>query len=171
MNRETGIAAGVPADMLDAIEAAGLRPQVYVHPPVYTVEEAQAHWQNIPGAHTKNLFFKDAGGRLWLVTALADQRLDLKKLSQIIGSKRLSFGSSELLAQTLGVQPGSVSPLAILRDMDEKVTVVLDRKLMSFDLVNMHPGANTATIGLTPSELCAFLTAQRHDPLLADLDV
>jgi len=29
------------------------------HPPVYTVEEAEQHWENIPGAHCKNLFLRN----------------------------------------------------------------------------------------------------------------
>ena len=81
------------------------------------------HWKDIPGAHAKNLFFKDAGGRLWLLTALAERRLDLKALPKIMGSKRLSFGSAPLLEETLGVTPGSVTPLAALRDKEARVTM------------------------------------------------
>jgi Ala-tRNA(Pro) deacylase len=170
MDRSQAIANGVPPDILDALEGAGLAPRAHFHPPVHTVEEAREHWKDLSGAHTKNLFFKDAGGRLWLLTALSERRLDLKRLPQIIGSKRLSFGSAELLERTLGVRPGSVSPLAALRDREGVVTVVLDAALMSFDLVNMHPCENTATIALAPGELRDLLKAHGHSPVIADLD-
>lgn len=170
MDRNKALAAGAPADVLDALAAAGIDPTLHVHPPVHTVDEATEHWKDMVGAHTKNLFFKDAGGRLWLLTALSERRLDLKRLPQVIGSKRLSFGSAELLAATLGVQPGSVSPLAAMRDSERKVTVVLDAALMNADVVNMHPLVNVATIGMAPEQLRTFLTLHGHEPLVVDLD-
>jgi Ala-tRNA(Pro) deacylase len=169
-DRSELLASGVPADLLDDFEAHGLAPVFHLHPPVFTVEEADAHRNDRTGAHTKNLFFKDAGGRLWLLTALSERRLDLKTLPQIMGSKRLSFGSADLLVETLGVQPGSVSPLAAMRDQACKVTSVLDAALMAADIVNVHPLVNTATIGLTPDELLTFLRRHAHEPIVIDLD-
>ena len=170
MDKTEALAAGVPGDILDALEAAGIEPVVHLHPPVHTVEEAAEHWKGIAGAHTKNLFFKDAGGKLWLVTALSERRLDLKRLPQLMGSKRLSFGSADLLQSTLGVQPGSVSPLAAMRDGEGKVSVVLDAALMKGDTVNMHPLVNVATIGMAPAQLTAFLRKHGHEPQIVDLD-
>ena len=170
MPRTTALSHGVPADVLDALEAQGHSLTMHFHPPVHTVEEAHEHWRDLAGAHTKNLFFKDAGGKLWLLTALSDRRLDLKRLPQIIGSKRLSFASAELLVAILGVQPGSVSPLAALRDTDGRVTIVLDAALMKADAVTMHPLTNIATLGMAPDDLVALLTRHGHPPVIVDLD-
>ena len=49
------------------------------HPPLFTVEESQALRGTIPGGHTKNLFLKDKKGALFLVTALEDAAIDLKR--------------------------------------------------------------------------------------------
>ena len=169
MNRDIARANGVPDDLLGALRAANVEPSWRFHPAAPTVAAAMAHWADIPGAHAKNLFFKDAGGRLWLLTALAERRLDLKALPKLIGSKRLSFGSAALLEEALGVQPGSVTPLAALRDMAKRVTVALDADLMRADIVNVHPLVNTATIGMRPEELARLLRLCDHDPLVVDL--
>lgn len=169
MNRTAARANGVPDDILEALDAAGIAPTWRFHPAAPTVAAAMEHWKDIAGAHAKNLFFKDAGGRLWLLTALAERRLDLKGLPKIMGSKRLSFGSAPLLEEVLGVTPGSVTPLAALRDRDLRVTVALDAELMRADIVNVHPLVNTATIGMAPSQLVTFLRACGHDPLILEL--
>ena len=169
MNRTLARANGVPDDVLDALAASEIEPAWRFHPAAPTVAAAMEHWKDIPGAHAKNLFFKDAGGRLWLLTALAERRLDLKALPKILGSKRLSFGSAPLLDEVLGVTPGSVTPLAALRDREKRVTVVLDADLMRSEIVNVHPLVNTATIGMRPEELTTFLTRCGHAPLAVEL--
>lgn len=170
MDRDEALRNGVPADMLDALDRAAISPSWRFHPAAPTVQDALEHWADIPGAHAKNLFLKDAGGRLWLVTALAERRIDLKRLPQAIGSKRLSFGSAQLLEEALGVQPGSVTPLAVLRDRAKRVTVVLDAALLRADIVNVHPAINTATIGMRPQELVRLLESEGHVPIVVDLD-
>ncbi|HMN72295.1 MAG TPA: prolyl-tRNA synthetase associated domain-containing protein [Rhodoblastus sp.] len=169
MNHPLARANGVPDDLMEALAAAGIAPAWRFHAAAPTVAAAMEHWKDIPGAHAKNLFFKDAGGRLWLLTALAERRLDLKTLPKTLGSKRLSFGSAPLLEEVLGVTPGSVTPLAALRDRDRRVTVALDAELMRAAIVNVHPLVNTATIGMRPEELTAFLRACGHEPLLVEL--
>jgi Ala-tRNA(Pro) deacylase len=170
MNRDDIRRSGVPDDIVDALDASGIAVSWRFHPAAHTVEEALEHWRDIPGAHAKNLFFKDAGGRLWLLTTLAERRLDLKRLPQMIGSKRLSFGSAELLEQTLGVRPGSVTPLAALRDRARRVSIVIDAALMRAEIVNVHPLTNTATVGMSPRELVRFLREHAHDADIVDLD-
>lgn len=162
-------ANGVPPDIIDALAAAGIVATWHFHPAAPTVAAAMEHWKDIPGAHAKNLFFKDAGGRLWLLTALAERRLDLKGLPAILGSKRLSFGSAPLLEEALGVTPGSVTPLAAMRDAARRVTIALDADLMRAELVNFHPLVNTATIGMRPAELISFLGHCGHAPLVVEL--
>lgn len=162
-------ANGVPDDIIEALACARIEPTWHFHPEAPTVAAAMEHWKHIPGAHAKNLFFKDAGARLWLLTALAERRLDLKGLPKILGSKRLSFGSAPLLEEALGVTPGSVTPLAAMRDKARRVTVALDADLVRSEIVNVHPLVNTATIGMRPSDLIAFLERCGHAPIVVEL--
>jgi Ala-tRNA(Pro) deacylase len=151
------------------LAALGIVFDVVEHLAVFTVEESRAVDADIPGAHTKNLFLKDAGGQFWLVTVPAELRVDLKALPAAIGSKRVSFGKAEDMERLIGVTPGSVTPLAAIADANGVVTVVLDASLASADRMNVHPLRNTATLGLSGADLVRALTQWRHPPVIADI--
>lgn len=154
--------------LLSHLEYLGIESRTVAHPPVYTVEEAKAHRDGLPGGHTKNLFLKDKKGRMFLVTADEDRTVDLRQLREKLGSKPLSFASAERLMTYLGVEPGSVTPLAAVNDSGGAVTVALDASLLAHDFVNVHPLANTATTAMTPGDLLRFLEECGHAPLLLD---
>ncbi|GEN98535.1 DNA-binding protein [Novosphingobium sediminis] len=151
----------------EALAALGIGWSILEHEAVYTVEESLAIHDALPGAHTKNLFLKDAGGQFWLVTVEHSRRVDLKALAGVIGAKKLSFGKAEDMERLLGVTPGSVTPLAALNDTGGAVRVVLDPDLAAADAVHVHPLRNTATIGLSGADLIRALGAWGHDPLIA----
>lgn len=139
------------------------------HEPVFTVEEARAHCAAIPGVHCKNLFFKDAGGALWLVVVPDHRQLDLKRLPERIGAKRLSFGRPELLREALGVEPGSVTPFALINDAGRRVNLVLDAWMMRQPILNYHPLANSATTTLRADDLLRFVRSCGHEPRIVEL--
>ena len=159
-----------PSELLERLRGLGLAAETHEHPAVFTVAESRPVKEAIPGAHSKNLFLKDRKGRLFLVVAKDDTAIDLKRLHEVIGaSGRLSFGSAELLRETLGVEPGSVTPFAAVNDGCGRVTVVLDQNLSSAERVNFHPLVNTMTTGITPDELVAFLRSTAHEPRILPL--
>ena len=151
------------------LQALSIPYDVVEHPAVFTVEESRAVDGDIPGAHTKNLFLKDAGGRFWLVTVPAALRADLKALPAAMGAKRVSFGKGEDMERLIGVTPGSVTPLAAIADADGAVTIVLDASLAAADRVNCHPLRNTATLGLSGADLVRALTHWGHPPVIIDV--
>src|SRR4029077_11677457 len=120
------MAAPLTPDALFArLDALGIAHRTYAHPPVLTVEEAKSLRGALPGGHCKSLFLKDKKAGLWLVVALEECRVDLKRLADALGAPRFSFGSAELLHQVLGVRPGSVTPFAAINDGPRQVTVIL----------------------------------------------
>jgi Ala-tRNA(Pro) deacylase len=142
------------------------------HKAVFTVGESTGLHQELPGLHSKNLFLKDKKGRLFLVSARDTARIDLKRLHEVIGaSGRLSFGSSELLQEKLGVTPGSVTAFAVINDRAGEVTMVLDANLMTGEDVNFHPLINTATLRIARDDMLAFLRGVDHEPMIVDLPV
>ena len=151
------------------LQALDIPYDVVEHPAVFTVEESRAVDGDIPGAHTKNLFLKDAGGRFWLVTVPAALRADLKALPAVMGAKRVSFGKGEDMERLIGVTPGSVTPLGAIADAAGAVTIVLDASLASADRVNCHPLRNTATLGLSGADLVRALTHWGHPPVIVDV--
>ncbi len=151
---------------LDELE---LHTKTVEHPAVFTVEEAKAHRGELPGAHCKNLFLKDKKGVLWLVVTLEDRIIDMKALRHKIGSHHLSFGKAELLMDMLGVEPGSVTPFALINDADNTVNVVLDQDMMAYDVLNYHPLTNIATTAITPGDLRLFIASCGHAPSVVAL--
>jgi len=150
-------------------EGLGLSVQTTRHAAAFTVEQGNEVWGDIPGIHCKNLFLKDAKGKMWLVVAPAEQRIDLKKLPEAIGSARISFGSAERLVATLGIQPGSVTPFSIVNDPEHKVTVVLDAWMMEQPLLNYHPLTNEATTTISNEDFRCFLKACGHEVMTVAL--
>lgn len=159
-----------PEGVLALLERHGVPHRTVAHEAVFTVAQSQAIELDLPGGHTKNLFLKDKKGKIFLVTAEAHARIDLKRLHVPLGaSSRLSFGSSELLRETLGVEPGSVTPLALANDRAGRVRFFLDRALLAFDPINVHPLVNTLTSAIPREALLAFLAAIDHAPTIVDL--
>ena len=151
------------------LAALGIASTTVEHEPVFTVEESGALRQSLPGAHTKNLFLTGKDGRLVLVVAKDDTRVDLKALANRLGAGRFSFGKAALLEAVLGVPPGSVTPLALINDSAAKIAVVVDQALIGFAEVNCHPLENTATTRLATQDLIRFIAACGHEPLIVPL--
>ena len=42
--------------VFDTLEALGIRYDAYEHPPVFTSEDADKYWRDIPATPVKNLF-------------------------------------------------------------------------------------------------------------------
>lgn len=160
-----------PHELLARLEGLGIEARTHRHPPVFTVEEAQALKGDLPGAHTKNLFLRDKKERMWLVVALHDRDVDLRALGPVLGARgRLSFGSPRRLMEHLGVRPGSVTPFAVVNDGAGQVTVVLDEGLRGFEVWNAHPLDNAMTTALRGVDLVRFLEAEGHPPVWLDLE-
>ncbi|MFL4984677.1 MAG: YbaK/EbsC family protein, partial [Xanthobacteraceae bacterium] len=104
-----------PADLFAFLTRLGIAHHTVTHPPLFTVEQSRALRGLIPGGHTKNLFLKDKKDALFLVVALEDAAIELKGLHRSVGaSGRFSFGSADLLRAVLGVEPGAVTPFAVM---------------------------------------------------------
>lgn len=158
-----------PERLFDRLTALGIDFKTTNHPAAFTVEDGNKFWGDIPGVHCKNLFLKDAKGKLWLVVTPANAQIDLKALPAKIGSKRLSFGNEDLLFDVLGITKGSVTPFCVMNDTQNQVTIVLDKTMMEAEFVNYHPLTNTATTTLTPEGLLCFIKACNHTPIIADV--
>ena len=158
------------ADLIALLAAEGIAHDTLDHPAVFRVGEGEEIKAAIPGAHTKNLFLKDAKDQLWLISAQDRTVIDLKRLHTVIGSGRLSFGSPALMEQTLGVTPGSVTAFGLINDTDHRVRFVLDRHLAEAERVNFHPLTNTATTGVSQAGFRTFLAAIGVTPMIVDFE-
>lgn len=160
-----------PEDLFARLDALGVAHHTVSHPPLFTVDESKALRGTLDGGHCKSLFLKDKKGGLWLVVCQEDRRLDMKALSDVIGSARLSFGKPELMEAVLGVTPGSVTPFALINPSSQAVRVVLDAAMLrDHATLNYHPLTNRMTTAIASQDLQVFVTACGHAPLVAELD-
>jgi len=154
-----------PDDLFAYLQSLSIPHQTGWHTAVFTVEEARALRGESAGGHTKNLFLRDKKGVPFLVVAQEDTPIELKSLHRLLGaSGRFSFGSAELMGGLLGVEPGSVTPFAVINDTAARVTVVLDAAMMAHEVLHFHPLVNTGTTTISRQDLVKFLEATGHKP-------
>lgn len=137
------------------------------HKLVMTSKEAEFIKTLIDGIGVKNLFLKDKDN-YFLVMLLDSKQADLKKLAQDINSKRLHMASAEDLQCILNLKPGSVTPLGIMNDSENKVKVIIDKDLKN-QLLLLHPLTNTKTISISYDDLIKFIEHFKHSYQLVNL--
>jgi Ala-tRNA(Pro) deacylase len=157
-----------PEELFAYFDTLGIGHRTYSHPPVFTVAEAVRLRGKLPGGHCKSLFLKDKKGRFWLAVMLEERRIDLKKLAAQLGAPRFSFGGAADLDRLLGVRPGSVTPFALVNDVQGLVTPVLDARMLECDPLNYHPLENDRTTAVSPPDLVCFIRASGHEPLIVE---
>jgi Ala-tRNA(Pro) deacylase len=157
--------AASPDALFAYLDSLGIAHKTVTHPPVFTVEEARSLRGTLEGGHTKNLFLRDKKDVSYLVVAPADAVIELRSLHRLLGAAgRFSFGSPDLMQELLGVEPGSVTPFAVINDTGRRVSVVLDAGMMANAVLNFHPLVNTGTTTISREGLLKFLEATGHLP-------
>lgn len=137
--------------------------QRYDHPPVFTCDEGNRLVPDLPAAKTKNLFLRDRKGqRHFLVVVGYEKRVDLKALSAVLGVSKLGFASPARLERYLGVDPGAVSILGLVNDLDRAVEVIVDQDLWQAQAFRCHPLVNTSTLVISREDVRRFLEITGH---------
>jgi Ala-tRNA(Pro) deacylase len=163
-------APATPEDLFARLDRLGIPHKTYAHPPLFTVEDSKRLRGDLPGGHCKNLFLRDKKRSLFLVVTLEDRRIDLKALRHVLGAAgNLSFGDPALLMEALGVEPGAVTPFALVNDRARRVAVYLDRDMLARDPLNYHPLSNRLTTAIAPGDLVRFIESCGHVPKTVDL--
>jgi Ala-tRNA(Pro) deacylase len=158
-----------PDDLFARLETLGIVTETKWHPPVFTVEEARAKRGEMSGVHCKCLFLRDRKGALWLVVAEESTRVDLKALSAMLGADRFSFANAELMMRHLGVEPGTVTPFALINDTEHAVRVALDAEMLKGEALHYHPLTNAATTRIRAADLLRFIRECGHNPEIVAL--
>ena len=148
----------------------GIATTTVQHPPVFTVDEAKARRGELSGTHIKNLFLRNKKRAMWLVVLAEDRRLALKALGKRIGAGHVSFARPERLREYLGVEPGAVTPFAVINDPEGCVSVVIDAAVLRRDPIHAHPLRNDMTTAIAADQLMRFMRACGHEPAIIDFD-
>lgn len=161
--------------VLSFLDEHDIEYKIVNHPPLFTIEEALPFWESqdeLKGCtHCKNLFLRNhSGKRHYLVTMECHKSLDFTRLQNVIREGKLSFASPERMERCLGLQPGSVSPLGLINDIDltdanprelfengHRVKFYADKELKDAEMMTFHPCDNTASVALTKENFHKFL--------------
>jgi Ala-tRNA(Pro) deacylase len=157
-------------DICEFLAEHGIEYERCDHPPVFTCEEAERHVPPMAGAKTKNVFVRDKKGqRHFLVMVGYEKVVDLKALGAILGVGPLSLASPRRLKELLGVDPGSVTILALINDGEKNVEVVFDEVLWESPAFRCHPLVNTSTLAISKANIRRFLDLTGHKARILDI--
>eukprot|EP00238_Polyblepharides_amylifera_P001652 CAMPEP_0196573986 /NCGR_PEP_ID=MMETSP1081-20130531/3794_1 /TAXON_ID=36882 /ORGANISM="Pyramimonas amylifera, Strain CCMP720" /LENGTH=260 /DNA_ID=CAMNT_0041891869 /DNA_START=152 /DNA_END=934 /DNA_ORIENTATION=- len=108
---------------------------------------------------------------MYLISALKDTPTCLKEISERLGvpkSAPVRFATAEKMQETLQVQPGSVTPFAVMCESAASVRLLLDAKFKECKTLLFHPFINTATTVISPEDFDKFLVAVGRTPEYVD---
>ena len=119
----------------------------------------------------KNLFLTNRQQTaFYLLLMPGEKPFKTKLLSKQIGSARLSFAGEEHMARLLDITPGSVSVLGLMNDSEKKVTLLIDRDLLTQEYFGCHPCINTSSLRFSTRDLLdTILPALGYEPRFVDL--
>lgn len=142
-------------EIYDFLKNQNIWNEVTEHKAVYNMVELSEIDVPYPEADAKNLFVRDDKKRnYYLITVKGDKRVNLKEFKQKNNTRQLSFASEKDLLEIMNLTPGSVTPLGVLNDKENKVIVFIDKDFMEGpNIIGVHPNDNTATVWLKVKDL------------------
>ena len=135
--------------------------------PVMTIEQAKQYPLQHREAASKSLLLIDKKAAVFCVTVLEDKRVDLKRLKELLGCSRLSFVNSQQALDLFGYQGGN-SPLGVINDKTNAVTVVIDEYFKD-KLIMIHPNSEKATMWLKCQDLVEVINKVGNKVMYLDL--
>ena len=142
-------------EIYDLIKSKNVWYEITEHKAVYNIEELKEIDIPYPEYDAKNLFVRDDKKRnYYLITVKGDKRVDLKDFRNKNGTRPLSFASENDLLDIMNLKAGSVTPLGLLNDKDNKVQFYIDKDFIKDKhIIGIHPNDNTATVWLKVEDL------------------
>ena len=155
-------------DLLDRLEIPYQRLD---HEPLPTIDACREVDTLLNIDICKNLFLCNAKKtEFYLLLLPGKKKFRTACLSKQIGSSRLSFADPEFMIQFLDITPGSVSVLGLMNDRDNKVQLLIDKDVLSFEFFGCHPCINTSSLKMKTADLIdRILPAINHNFILVDL--
>ena len=137
------------AEILAHLDREGIPYTLHHHEPKWTIEDClgtlglDLSQATVP----KNCFLCNRQQTAFYLLLLSPQRpFRTAVASKLLGVSRLSFAPEEKLPQLLGLDRGAVSPLALMFDRDQQVSLVVDDALLASGRLWFHPGINTQSV-------------------------
>lgn len=153
------------------LDEMGIPYRRYRHEAAFTMEDCAAVDEMIGASVCKNYFLTTKSKKHYcLCVVRGNARLKTSDISKQAGTPRLSFADEADMTAMLRVHPGSVSPMGLMFDAENRVQLLVDRALADAGEMGFHPCDNTETIVLSgPDFFEKFLPAVGHSPKFVEI--
>lgn len=129
------------------------------HRPVYTSEQAA----KVRGVELKTgvkaLILKAEEGNLIMGLVAADRKIDLKKLSKIVGTGNLRLATPQEVLKKTGCEIGSVHPFGNIHQLP----TYSDISVMKNEAVNFNAGLHSVSIQMNSKDLVNVIRPEIAD--------
>ena len=127
-------------------------------------ENSEEVYELLGAMHLKNLLLCNAQKtKFYLLVMPASVPFKSNVLSKQLGTSRFSFAPEEILFELLGVKPGSASILGLYKDMEQKINLVFDERVLQNEFYCCYPCVNSASLKFkTDDILNKFLKYTGH---------
>ena len=153
---------------LTRLQDAGIPFELYTHAAVSSMEDCLS----LPFVTDDLLFCKNIllcnrqKTAYYFYVTLPDKAFRTADVSKKLGVSRLSFAPQEDLPRLLSLESGSLSPLALWWDTEQRISLVLDRDIRGFARLAFHPCDHTATVVFSGSDFFdRLLPSLAHPPI------
>lgn len=141
--------------ILDILDDLKIEYTNYEHEAVFTCDEAK--WVDIPGYRVKSLLLRNKKATNFYMVVLPDNKqLDTNIIRAIFDDSKMSFASPERMMEKIWLKPWSVSPFALINNLERDIRVVFDSVLQG-ELIGFHPLQNDNTVVLNMKDVEHFL--------------
>ena len=159
---------GTKEIIMARVRELGVACEYYEHAPAHTMEDCLA----LPYAESDVTFCKNLllcntpKTAFFLYVTVPDKPFRTGDISKRLGSSRLSFAPSECLMDMLHLQSGSLSPLGLWFDGEQRIRLAFDKDVQREGRIAFHPCDNTATVLFDQQVFWEqVVPALEHEPL------
>lgn len=142
------------------LDESGIEYEWLDHARLFTMEDCHAVAGKLNGYVFKNLLLSNRQKSLFYMFLTDEAPFKSSAFSKALGVSRVSFVNGDDMMKLLGIVPGSVSPLALINDTQNRVRLVINRSILSHARLCMHPGDSTATVSMTADDMLKICTRQ-----------
>lgn len=103
---------------------------------------------------------REGKGKPILALVPGPAEVDLKRLAQTVGEKKLSLATLKEAERLTGLQTGGISPLALL---NKGFQVVIDETTQLHDQIHVSGGERGLNLRLSPADLVQLTQAELGD--------
>lgn len=155
----------------DFLDSLGISYERVDHEEAMTMEVCAAIDEVLEATICKNLLLCNRQGTAFYLLMLPGNKVfKTSVLSKQIGSSRLSFASSEAMAQFLDITPGSVSVMGLMNDHENRVQLLMDKDILQGEYIGCHPCINTSSLRFRTADLIErIIPAMHHEPTYVEL--